>query len=140
MNNKTKIIASILTLFSFLLVLGTVSAYRGDLTKLGPNYDPVVHANMQSAIEAGDYQAWNNIVSLRDNNSKITTYITEENFEDYSKAYLDAINGNPGSLQEFRASLGLGQGNQNRGTNKGSLNENPNSLGQKKMNRYNSIN
>jgi len=57
--NKTKIIASILTVFSFLLVLGTVYAYRGDVTQVGPNYDPVIHDSLQSAIEAGDYQAWN---------------------------------------------------------------------------------
>lgn len=140
MNNKTKIIASVLAIFSFLLILGTVYAYRGDVTKLGPNYDPVVHESIQSAIEAGDYQSWQAIVSKRDNNSKIRTYITEDNFQEYSKAYKDALNGNPQNLQEFRASLGLGKGNQYRNSNKGSLNKNANASCQKKMNRYNSIN
>jgi hypothetical protein len=140
MNKKSKIIASILVLFSFLLILGTVSAYRGDVTKVSPNYDPVVHDNLRTAIESADYKAWYDIVSQRDNNSKIRTYITEDNFSDFSQAYMDAMSGNSLALKDFRASLGLGQGNQYKGSNKGSINKQDNSIGQKRMNRYNSIN
>lgn len=137
--NKTKIIASVLMVFSFLLVLGTTYTYRGDVTKVGPNYDPVVHASVQSAIEDGDYQSWQAIVSKRDNNSKIRTYITEDNFQEYSNAYKDALNGNPKNLQEFRESLGLGQGNQYHGTRDGTLNENGKFLEKKNMKRNNSV-
>jgi hypothetical protein len=133
--NKTKIIASVLIAFSFLLVLGTAYAYRGDVTQTGPNYDPVVHDSLRTAIEVGDYQAWNDIVSSRDNKSKISVYITEDNFSEYSKAYVKAVSGNPQALQDFRASLGLGQGNQYRGSRDGTLNENGKFLEKKTMKR-----
>jgi len=48
------------------------------------------------------------------------------------------VSGNPQALQDFRASLGLGQGNQYRGSRDGTLNENGKFLEKKTMKRYNS--
>jgi len=116
MNVKTKIIGASLVLLSFILTLGFVSAYRGDVTKVGPYYDQEVHDNIQAAIKDGNYQAWHDLMLTR-GNSKITTVVNEDNFSEYSAAYLEALSGDSTSLISFRESLGLGSGMQKRGNN-----------------------
>jgi hypothetical protein len=127
MNKKSKIISSVLVLLSFVLILGTVSAYRGDVNVTGNNYDPVVHQNIRNSIEQGDYQAWYSLVSVRDNNSRITDHITKDNFEEYSLAYMESVSGNSTLLEQFRLSLGLGQGQQMNKHNIGSFGKSSNS-------------
>ncbi|GEM_PF-5970015 len=123
MNMKIKIIGASLVLLSFILTLGFVSAYRGDVTKAGPYYDAEVHDNIQAAIKDGNYQAWRDLMLTR-GNSKITTVVTENNFSEYSAAYLDALSGDSTSLINFRESNGFGSGMKNRPNNRSLLGNN----------------
>ncbi|MCK9293102.1 MAG: hypothetical protein WCY27_02900 [archaeon] len=116
MNKNIKIISSILVLLSFVLTLGFVSAYRGNVNQAGPNYDIEVHDSIQVAIESKDYLTWYRLMSEK-GNSKITSVITEDIFSEFSSAYLEAVSGNVEALVEFRESVGLGQKNQFRKNN-----------------------
>jgi uncharacterized membrane protein YvbJ len=118
MNKKNVIVFSlIIVLFSFILVLGLVSAYRGDVMQTGPNYDPEIHNEIQQAIENNDYQKWSLLISSKNNNSRILEYVNKDNFDLFSAAYLEAKNGNYQELIDFRESIGLGLGNKYRQNN-----------------------
>jgi hypothetical protein len=123
MKNKNKIVISIFGLFvvSLLAFAGLTYAYRGDPTVQGPNYNADVHAQMETALENNDYDAW---VKIRqDNNLPMTgrmfKVINKDNFAKFAQMHVANENGDYETANAIRSELGLGQGMMNRGSGQG---------------------
>jgi len=90
-----------------------VSAYQGDYTKVGPNYDEERHELMQEAFETNDYSTWYELMTEDGRNPKVVDVVTEENFARFAEARIAAMNGDVETAKEIRAELGLGLGKMN---------------------------
>lgn len=87
-------------------------AYQGDHSVQGPNYTPERHDAMKKAFEAGDYNAWKELMSGK---GRIMQVVSESNFVKFAEAHELAENGDIEGAQAIRAELGLGQGSRNHG-------------------------
>ena len=107
----------ILTIFVVVFAIGVISmigvyAYRGDPNIQGPNYNEAVHEQLESAIEAGDYDAW---VKIRQENNlpmngRMFQVINKANFNKFVEMHDANLAGDTDKADEIRSSLGLGQG------------------------------
>jgi hypothetical protein len=109
--NKTIITAGILTLVFGAFVAKSALAYRGDPTKVGPNYDPVRHQQMLDAFAKKDYNTWKKLMGDRGIARKIDNQAEFNKFIEMRKLMLQ---GKTNEAAKIRAELGLGQG-QGRG-------------------------
>jgi hypothetical protein len=99
----------------------TVFAYKGDPNIQGPNYDADVQAQMEAAIESGDYDAW---IALREENNlpmngKIFQVINADNFDKYTALHNAMEDGDYETANTIRTELGLGQGMMKHGNGQG---------------------
>ena len=110
---KKMIGASVLVV---MLLVGFVSAYQGDPTTVGPNFDPKIHEQVEAAIGASDYDAWISIRTANDlpMNGKIFQVINEDNFDVFAEMHEAREADDIERADELRAELGLGQGRMNR--------------------------
>lgn len=92
------------------------SAYRGDYTQVGPNHTEERHAQMQEVMESKDYEAWKEMMTEDGRTPGVLRKIdTQEKFEAFVQAIEMALEGNTEGANEIRESLGMGQGQGNRG-------------------------
>lgn len=94
------------------IVLGGLSllssdtfAYKGDSTKVGPNYTAERHEEMEKAFENNDYNSWKSLMNGR---GRVTQVINEKNFSQFAKAHELAEQGKIEESNKIRESLGLG--------------------------------
>ncbi len=110
----------ILSLFA-LLVIGlvlassVVNAYRGTFNE-GPYYNEEIHAELQEAIENGDYNTW---ITIREENNlpmkgRIFEVINEDNFSLFTELHEAVLAGDETTINEIKEELGLGTGMQKR--------------------------
>lgn len=106
----------IVALGALVLVSQDTNAYRGDLSKVGPNYTAEKHEAMEKAFENKDYNAWKALMNGR---GRATQVINETNFSEFAKAHELAEEGKIEEAGKIRQSLGLGfqngQGYRNTG-------------------------
>lgn len=95
-----------------------VSAYRGDFSKVGPNYSAERHEDMMKAFENNDYNAWKN---LHQGKGRASEVITEENFSKFSEMRKLMLEGKTDEANKIREQLGLGQRYGNRGMDGNSM-------------------
>ncbi|MBW6451608.1 MAG: hypothetical protein K0B02_02665 [DPANN group archaeon] len=119
MTKNTKYKMSVLLIGALVLfsIVGMVSAYKGNATPVGPNYNEDIHEAMKQAIENGDYDAW---IQIREDNNmpmhcRMFSIINEENFHLFAEMHEANENGDLDRAAEIKAELGLGQGNGNCG-------------------------
>lgn len=86
------------------LTPGSIDAYRGDPGTTGPNYTPERHEQMEQAFETNDYNLWKELMGDR---GRVTEVVTEENFEQFSKAHELSEEGNVEEASKIREELGL---------------------------------
>lgn len=107
MNQKNIILGGLGFLILGMAVFATGAfAYRGDMSKIGPNYSPERHAEMQKAFENNDFAAWKAQMGERGAAQKIT----EQNFSRFSQMHKLMLEGKTAEANAIRAELGLGQG------------------------------
>lgn len=85
-------------------------AYQGDPGSKGSSYSPQRHEAMMQTLEAGDYNAWEELMSEK---SRVKELINEDNFSEFVRAQELAKSGDILEATEIRDSLGLvtkGQG------------------------------
>ncbi|MDD3487415.1 MAG: hypothetical protein PHF35_03505 [Candidatus Moranbacteria bacterium] len=97
-----------------LAVSQTASAYRGDPSEKGPNYDPQRHEEMQKAFDDNDYDKWK---ELMQNRGRVTEVVNEGNFSRFSEMHKLMLEGKTDEANAIRSELGLGQRNGNRNEN-----------------------
>ncbi|HAU08018.1 MAG: hypothetical protein A2568_01765 [Candidatus Yanofskybacteria bacterium RIFOXYD1_FULL_44_17] len=85
----------------------SASAFRGDATKVGPNYSVERHEAMQKALAASDYEAWK---ALMGDKGRVTEVITKDNFAKFVEAYKLAEQGKYAEAEAIRKELKLGVG------------------------------
>ncbi|RJQ33573.1 hypothetical protein C4566_03445 [Candidatus Parcubacteria bacterium] len=105
--SKMYLLASFLGLIVTTLVVSNIaSAAQGEPT--GPNFDPVRHEAVQTALENNDYQAWKEAMNSQ---PRITDYVTEDNFDKFVEMHNLMLAGDREAAEQIRAELGLpGQG------------------------------
>ena len=83
-----------------------VFAYRGDVTKRGPNCTDEQHAEVLSLLKNKDYSGW-----VKEMTGKgVIRKVNETNFKEFADARIAAENGDVTKLNEFRTKYGMGQG------------------------------
>ncbi len=87
-----------------------VSAYQGDPTKQGPNYDATLHDLKVDAFEAGDYAVWKDLMEQSGAHGRVMDVVTEENFNTFVEAHNAALAGDMELAASLRSELGLGNG------------------------------
>lgn len=120
---KNKIFVGLFALFliSVVAFAGITYAYRGDASVKGPNYNEDVHAQLEAAMDAGDYNSW---LQVREDNNlpmkgRIFQVVNEDNFDRYVAMHEAMESGDTETADAIRAELGLGQGMMKRGTGVG---------------------
>jgi hypothetical protein len=110
MNKKT--IFGIFALFVVGIMISTtmVSAYKGDVTKEGPNFSEERHEAMEDAFETMDYEMWKELMLENEIRPKVTDLVTESNFAKFVEAHDAAENGDYETAAKIRAELGLNDG------------------------------
>ncbi len=88
-----------------------VSAYRGDYSIQGPNYNEERHEAMEDAFESLDYNTWYELMAENDRHPRVVDVVTENNFETFVQAHEAAESGDYETASALRAELGLNNGN-----------------------------
>ena len=110
---KTKTIFGMFALLVVGIMISTtmVSAYRGDYTTQGPNYNEERHEVMEEAFETMDYEAWYGLMTEDGRHGRVVEIVTEKNFVKFVEAHEAAENGDYETAAKIRAELGLNNGN-----------------------------
>lgn len=110
---KKTMVFSLLTLmvFGVLISTGLVSAYRGDYSVEGPNYDVDRHELMNNAFDNLDYNAWYDLMTQDGFHPRVVDVVTESNFEIFAKAHNAGKSGDYVLATSLRNELGLNNGN-----------------------------
>ena len=87
-----------------------VSAYRGDYSVKGPDYNEERHEAMESAFESNDYGAWKEMMEGIGRQSRVLDAVNEDNFEIFVDAHEAAEDGDYETAATLRAQLGLNNG------------------------------
>jgi len=110
---KNQLVFGILALvvLSIAALVGVTYAYRGDGAQ-GPNYNSAVHEQLETALEAGDYDAW---LKIRQENNlpmrgKIFQVVNKDNFDMYVQLHKANLEGDKEQADAIRIELGLGTG------------------------------
>jgi len=98
-----------------ILLLGAITAYRGDSTIEGPNHNPETHEQMETAMEAGDYAGY---MQIREENGlptrgKIFQVLNEENFYKFLELREANTAGDIETAAQIMEELGVSQGRMN---------------------------
>lgn len=117
MNFQILSLGAAIALGSLALMVGAVSAYRGDPNVQGPNYTVERHQAMTQAFEDGNYQAWKDLMAGK---GRATQVVNEGNFARFAEMHRLMLAGDTAGAQKIRAELGLGmQNGQGRGQGQG---------------------
>ncbi len=112
-NRRAK--AAVFGLFALMVVgmltISIVSAYRGDYTVKGPDYNDERHDAMEAAFETSDYDEWYTLMTEDERHPRVVDVVTESNFETFAQAHAAAQNGKDETAADLRAELGLNDGN-----------------------------
>ncbi len=114
MKKKMMLILAIVIVASVGLV--AVSAFRGDTSVQGPNYDSDIHEQMEAAMDDGDYEAW---VSIRKENGlpirgRMFSAVNEDNFDLFVQMHEANMAGDYETAAGIRTELGFGTGHHGR--------------------------
>jgi hypothetical protein len=90
--------------------MGVVSAYQGDPTEQGPNFDMALHAEKLVAFEERDYNVWKDLMEQEGANGRVLQVVNAENFNTFVEAHNAALAGDMEKSNELRAELGLNNG------------------------------
>ncbi|NOQ55414.1 MAG: hypothetical protein GQ477_01265 [Nanohaloarchaea archaeon] len=90
---------------------GAVSAYRGDYSVQGPDYNEDRHEAMLNAFDTSDYEAWHLLMTADGKTPRVVDVVTEDNFEIFAQAHEAGKSGNLELASQLRAELGLNNGN-----------------------------
>jgi len=89
---------------------GIASAYQGDPTKQGPNYDVDLHDLKVEAFNTNDYEVWKDLMEQQGNTGRVLDVVNADNFNTFVEAHNAALEGNMELSKELRASIGLNNG------------------------------
>ena len=94
------------------LVMGTVfvTAYRGDATQVGPNYDEERHVSMEEAFVNSDYESWYALMTQNGMSPGVLRWVNKDNFETFVNMREAMISGDIEKSEELRDEIGMGQG------------------------------
>jgi hypothetical protein len=104
---KTLLLAGLAILVTGVAVAATTMAYQGDYSKKGPNYSAQREAQMTTAMNNNDYEAWKNLM----NGKGAVNKITKDNFPKFAEAWKLGQQGKTAEAAAIRKELGLGIGN-----------------------------
>jgi len=88
-----------------------VSAYRGDYTIEGPNYNEERHELLENAFETLNYDAWYDLMTENGRHPRVVDVIDAGNFAKFVEAHEAGKNGDSETASVLRAELGLYDGN-----------------------------
>lgn len=110
--NSKKIILGIGAILGagFIASTALVSAYHGDPTKQGPNYDADMHDLMTDAFDSADYATWRDLMEDSGHNGRVLEVVNEENFNTFVESHNAALAGDMELANQLRAELGLNNG------------------------------
>ena len=111
MKNKTIFGLLALMVVGLLATTGLVSAYRGDYSVEGPNYNEERHELMENALDTLDYVAWSELMTSNGRHPRVVDVVTESNFETFVQAHDAGKSGNYETAARLRGELGLYDGN-----------------------------
>lgn len=101
---------SLLAIVGLVASIGLVSAYRGDPSVQGPNFDSEQHLLMTQAFDDVDYDAWVALMRENGRSGRVLELVNEENFETFAKSRDAALAGDHELAAQLRAQIGLGNG------------------------------
>ena len=87
-----------------------VSAYRGDYSVKGPNYNEERHEAMEAAFDQPNYQEWYALMTEDGRHPRVVDAVTESNFETFVQAHEAGESGDYETAARLRAELGLNNG------------------------------
>ncbi len=87
-----------------------VSAYRGDYSVEGPNYNEERHELMENAFDTLDYNAWYELMTEDGRHPRVVDVVTESNFETFVQVHDAGKSGDLETASALRAELGLNNG------------------------------
>ncbi len=106
---------------SAVAAVASAYAYQGDPAKVGPNYTPERHAQIQEAFTKNDYNTWKDQMG----NRGVTQRINENNFSRFAEMHKLMLAGKTDEANVIRVELGLNKGGyQNKGQHKEMRGEN----------------
>ncbi len=110
--NLKKIGLGILSLGAIGLIATTpiVSAFQGDPTQQGPDFDADLHDLKVDAFDSQDYEVWKDLMEQSGNSGRVLDVVTEENFNTFVEAHNAALSGDMELAKELRSELGLNDG------------------------------
>jgi hypothetical protein len=110
---KKTIMYSLLALMVVGLIASTglVSAYKGDYSLKGPDYNKERHEEMEDAFESLDYDAWYNLMTENERHPRVVDVVTKNNFGIFVQAHEAGENKDYETASKLRAELGLNNGN-----------------------------
>lgn len=111
--NMKKILLGITTAIAVGLMATTAiaSAYQGDPTTQGPNYDADLHDLKVDAFESGDYAVWKDLMEQSGARGRVLEVVNEDNFDVFVQAHNAALDGDLELAAQLRAEIGLNNGN-----------------------------
>ncbi len=95
----------------FILSAGVASAYRGDYSVQGPDFNDERHTAMEQAFDSLNYNAWRSFMTESGRNPRVVEVVTESNFKTFVEAHEAGQAGNHELAASLRAELGLNNGN-----------------------------
>ena len=110
MKKTTKVGLFVLVIVGLIVSTGVASAYRGDYSVQGPDYDEERHEAMENAFETSDYETWYQLMTRDGRHPRVAEVVTESNFETFAQAHEAAENGDHELAAELRAELELNNG------------------------------
>jgi len=114
-----KKIMGLAMVLSLLLLIGVVSAYRGDPLVLGPNYSQERHEAMNQAFVNANYSTWFELMTSTNRSPRVLKVVNENNFDSFIKARALLSEGKVEEANSIREELGLNNGQgQKRNENK----------------------
>jgi len=103
-----------------LLMSSGVSAYQGDMTKVGPNHTEEREAAIEAAMTNKDFAAWKTLMTEDGRTPGVLRKIdTQEEFNTFAEALTLAKAGKVDEANALRSSLGLGNGSGRNGGQRG---------------------
>jgi hypothetical protein len=109
---KKTTIFSLLAVMIVGMILSTslVSAYRGDYSTQGPNYNEERHELMENAFDTLDYDEWYGLMTIDGRHPRVVDVVTEANFATFVQAHEAGVSGDYETAASLRSELGLNNG------------------------------
>ena len=101
--------------FSAIAAITSAYAYQGNPTKVGPNYTPERHEQVQKAFTNNNYTEWKNLMGDRG----ITQKINKDNFSRFAEMHRLELAGKTDEANAIRTELNLNQGDHQKGRHDG---------------------